>query len=47
MKTENRKDDEQHQEHTNKKERVTGVVKKGLGDKPLLKGHITHLINHG
>lgn len=42
MKTVNKP--EKHEENKAKK---TGVIRAEVSDRPLLKGHVTHLINHG
>ena len=33
--------------HTNSAVEKTGLIRAERSDKPLLKGHVTHLINHG
>lgn len=46
MKTVNKP--EKHEENKAKKmQKKTGVIRAEVSDRPLLKGHITHLINSG
>ena len=44
MKNEIKKDTEWQPKYI---EKMVGVVNRGKGDIVLLKGHVTHLINHG